>query len=172
MGEELEEDKLEIIKNYLLECENWGYYEIVLFTNTMDFFSLDIIDIVYKRCKAYLSKYNGSRRYKNEQIIFILNILAISIRIPDIKRTQFYLDQFKELSSSLLDNIYFKTMEKYFSCLLLILKGVNVQEQRNEIQMILDFLSYLGMKIQFQQCKSLYDHVVDYNQNKVLNTVK
>lgn len=163
-GEDLEAKKLELLKNYLLECESWGYYEIVLFTNTMEFYPLDIIDIVYKRCNSYLLEFKGSRRYKNEQAIFILNILEITVRKSDISRTQYYLKQFKEISSSLLDNIYFKTMEKYFSCLLSIIKGEKVIEQKNEIQRILDFLAYLEMKNQYLQCKSLYELVLEKNQ--------
>jgi len=159
-GEILEEEKLGILRKYLLECESWGYYEIVLFTNTMEFYSLEIIDIVYRRCKSYLLEFKGSRRYKNEQAIFILNILEITVKQSDIERTQYYLKHFKEISSSLLDNIYFKTMEKYFSCILLILKEENVIEQKKEIQKILDFLSFLEMKIQYVQCKDLYELVL------------
>lgn len=158
-GEDLEKEKQELIKNYLLECESWGYYEIVLFTNTMEFYSLEIIDMVYKRSKTYLLEFKSSKRYKNEQAIFILNILEITVRECDINRTQYYLNQLKDISLSLLDNIYIKTMTKYFSCLLLILKGQ--QESKNEIETILSFLSYLDLTNQFKQCENLYRIVLN-----------
>lgn len=165
LGEELDEEKLNIIRKYLLECESWGYYEIILFTNTMEFYSMEIIDIVYRRCNSYLLEYKGSRRYKNEQAIFILNILEITVRNNNIERTQYYLKQFKQITSSLLDNIYFKTMGKYFSCILLILEGKNEEEQKKDIQRIFDILIFLEMDNQYKQCKNLYEFVLKIREN-------
>ncbi|WP_034298401.1 Rgg/GadR/MutR family transcriptional regulator, partial [Alkalibacterium sp. AK22] len=56
-------EDLNILKNYLLECEEWTYYEVVLFTNSLDFFSEDLILLLYKRTKDKLKYFSELKKY-------------------------------------------------------------------------------------------------------------
>lgn len=44
-------ENLKVLNTYLLECEEWTYYELVLFTNSLDFFPEELILLLYKRTK-------------------------------------------------------------------------------------------------------------------------
>lgn len=63
---QINRESFNILKLYLLECEEWTYYELVLFTNSLDFFPEDLILLLYKRTKKKLEDFSQLRKYNNE----------------------------------------------------------------------------------------------------------
>lgn len=67
------------ISNYLNKVEDWGYYELVLFSNSLYFFSSETINFfsktAFKKSSIY-SELNGNR---HELSLTIINIITILI---------------------------------------------------------------------------------------------
>lgn len=151
------EDEITIIKNYLFNCENWGYYELTLFTNSLTFFPEEVIDLVYKQVKKKYMSYKELNLYRNELSIVILNILEKKFLIYNFESAKFYVNELKQFKHSLLDNMYIQIMIKYFESLIEISSG-NKEAEKN-IKKICDTFNFLSMNLKAEQCLSLYEHI-------------
>jgi len=68
------------LKQYLTECEEWGYYEVTLFNNILFYFSdLDTILVLYKRMNQSHLRSKRLHRIPNEEIIVAINIICLCI---------------------------------------------------------------------------------------------
>lgn len=154
------EDDFEVIKNYLVKCDSWGYYELTLFNNSLSFFSNELIDTVYQKSKKKLSNYNFLVRYKNENSILILNILEKKILEKNILSAKTYFQDLKSLKDNTLDNMYLQTMIKFFGEVLNFIDGDSSKEK--EIIKIVDFFEFLNMEHKGIQCEQFFEIVKTY----------
>lgn len=152
------QDDLDVIRQYLVECDFWGYYELTLFINTLSFYSNEFIDIAYKKTKENLTNYQHLIRYKNEISILLFNIIEKKIRSNNIKSAYFYLNELTKLDNSSIDNMYMKTMYKYFSGLLGLIEGH--ETRLDEINKVIEILEFLDMKHKANQCQLLLNTVI------------
>lgn len=149
--------EIDILKNYLLNCNSWGYYELTLFINTLDFYSEELIDITFKKTKANLNSYEHMVRYRNEVSILLLNIIDKQIRSKRYKSARKYYKNLFEIKNVTLDNMYLQAMIKYFGEILDFIEGK--VEAKEKILKIIETFYFLDMEHKAMQCKQLYDLV-------------
>lgn len=151
-----------VLQDYLMKCESWGYYEITLFANSLSFYSLELIDLVYKRAKNTLLIYQKLTRYRNEVGLMIFNILEKKILCRDIVGASYYMNELIELKVTVVDNMYMQTMIKFFVAIIGLIKGNT--SKHNEILQIINIFSFLELSSKSEQCKKFYAEVLSlYN---------
>lgn len=154
-----DENQMKIIRDYLIDCESWGYYELVLFSNTINFYSEEIIDVVFKRAKNQFITYGKIRRYKNELAFLIMNILEILIRGNNLNSARLYYKELIDLQSSNIDIMYITIMIKYFGELIKLMENKHKQCCYNSIEKMIDIFDYLDLHGKKNQCLLLYKYV-------------
>ena len=88
------------IKNYLLEVENWGYYEFLLYANAMPFLPTEIIKILSKQVYQKGIKYISLSKNKNSLIDTLLNTIEILIKRRELELTSTYFNMTELLIDS------------------------------------------------------------------------
>src|SRR5699024_6181584 len=146
------------LRDYLLTCDVWGYYEIMLFTNTIIFYHEELIDALYKEAKKTLLLYSDMRMYKNEITILLMNNIEAKIQKDNIASASYYVGELESIRLHTLDNMYIQSMTKYFGELLTIIKSEHIDLKN--IKYIIDFLDFLGLDKKKQQCEELLNKVL------------
>ncbi|MGE7090387.1 hypothetical protein ACQKII_02785 [Lysinibacillus sp. NPDC048646] len=156
--------EVEILQTYLGTCENWGYYEITLFSNSLNFYSNEFINIVYKRAKKTLLDFQTFKRYRNEVSLMLFNIMEKKISDGDIDGATFYLKELNELKITVIDNMYVQAMIKFFSAIVDIANDDLHKKSQIEVEKIIDFFYFLDLAFKAEQCQNLYKKVKDMNK--------
>lgn len=145
-------DQVQVLKDYLLNCENWGYYEITLFTNSLSFYSSELIDLVYGRVAKTLHSFQ-LKRYRNEMALLLFNIIEQKLINKEIQQAKLYLEHLNAFKINIVDNMYIQTITSFFSDIINLLLGdfskhdkiittikcVNFLELHNKAIQLLDF---------------------------------
>ncbi|WP_208559378.1 helix-turn-helix domain-containing protein [Marinilactibacillus kalidii] len=154
--ENVNEKSFKIIKSYLLDCEEWTYYELVLFTNSLDFFPEELILLLYKRARTKLTSFSQLRKYNNEVFTLILNILVFFIERNNIVKCDYFYNELLQNTSLNNNKMYERTMMIFFENLLFMMK---TKKSNNEVEKIISIFNYLDMPVKAQQCSSLLESV-------------
>ncbi|MFZ2539989.1 MAG: helix-turn-helix domain-containing protein [Oscillospiraceae bacterium] len=145
-----------IIKDYLFHCESWHYYELVLFTNSLDFFPEDVLDAVYARAKEKMTKFNQIKRYKNELFSLISNILVLQLENNNIEKSLFYYADLEKTVSASDNRMYEHTMLLFFKELIAIMQH---QKDAQKLTDIIQTFKLLDMERIGNQCAGLLEIV-------------
>lgn len=73
-GEEISEQDINVIKEYLFNVKQWQYYEVTLFGNIFHIFQLDTIEFLSKNALRTFLKYKSLSKYKDEYALILINI--------------------------------------------------------------------------------------------------
>lgn len=147
--------EIEFLQSYLISCNVWGYYEVTLFTNTISFFTSDLIDLVYIRAKKVLINRN-LKRYRNELAILLFNIIEMKIVKKQERSANHYFEELQNLKLDVLDNMYIQVMIKYFQEILLIIEQ---KEDRETVNRIIEMFDFIGMESKKHQCSNFYGKI-------------
>lgn len=157
-----DENKRHILTEYLFRCEEWNYFEIILFTNSMDFFSKDVILLLYKRLRDKLEEFKQIRKYTNEIFTLISNILVIFLRENEFNTAQKLYFDLTQYTSDTNNKMYEQAMLIYFKELIDMIKDKsNYSKSVEEIINIFDFLDMPNKK---KQCIQLLE-IIKRNNN-------
>ncbi|GLC89468.1 Rgg family transcriptional regulator [Lysinibacillus piscis] len=155
MNKKEQTDDFDILRNYLVNCNSWGYYEIVLFGNCLNYFSQEFIDIVYYRIKKNLNQIQNFNRYTNELAKLLLNIIFLNIKRGDYTCAKKYLVEYNTLSLSLENDSYYNIMRKFFNSLMDVL--CKQSDTFENLEKILNILEFLELDNKKKQCISLLE---------------
>lgn len=150
-------NEITLLQEYLMNCESWGYYEITLFANSLSFYSIELIDLVFERAKKTLQRYQNLTRYRNEIALMIFNILEKKITCKDIDGAKTYLTELENIKVSVVDNMYMQTMIKFFSAIIALIDGDTTKNK--SILQIIEVFSLLELKLKAAQCLEFYAKV-------------
>ncbi len=145
----------DILQDYLMRCETWGYYELTLFINTLNFYSNELIDTVYRNAKKNLLKYNQLPRYRNEFSILLFNILEKKLSSGYYRNLEKYLDELTDFKNQNKDVMYYQSMVTYFENLINIIKNNNIEDNVKSIENIISIFKFLKMDYKAEQCQTL-----------------
>lgn len=77
------------IKEYLMNCDQWGYYEVSLFNNVLYWFGdMDAILALYKRMNQSLLRSKSLHRTPNEEISLAANIISMCLQEKAYSKAQ------------------------------------------------------------------------------------
>lgn len=157
-----DEDKLHILTEYLFRCEEWNYFEIILFTNSMDFFSKDVILLLYKRLRGKLEEFKQIRKYTNELFTLVSNILVLFLKENDLNTAEKLYFDLAQYTSETNNKMYEKAMLVYFKELIKMIKyKSNISIPTEEVIKVFDFLEMPNKK---KQCLQLLE-IIKRNNN-------
>lgn len=111
-----------IIRDYLLKCEIWTHYELVIFNNIMFIFDIDTINILSKRVLHNLEKYQNMRGYGSESFRSLINILTIYINNKELRRAEKMLSTIENFSLGK-DMLFEKNIRQLYIGLVSLLTG-------------------------------------------------
>lgn len=151
------DEQFSIIRDYLIACETWGYYEVVLFTNSLDFFPTDLIDALYPTVKLKMTEFNRIRRYKNEFFSLISNILVLYLKKNDAEKSAYYYTELESVVSNSDNRMYEHAILLFFKELIVLIQ--DKQERPYKIHTILQMFDLLEMDRMSKQCRGLLDVV-------------
>lgn len=135
-------DSQKFLQKYLINCNDWGSYELSLLNNTLFIFDVDISFLFYKKCVAKFSK---SKNKESLKIIpLTLNLMALSAEYNQRKIILFLLSILEKLEIQENDT-YEYIIRKW---------GINIANyllfkedtHLNEAKKIVNLLSALDMK--------------------------
>lgn len=127
---------------YLMNTEFWTNYELVLFTNSMYVFSLDLIDILLMRCIRNFKRLSQIRPYGNSGFRLVVNALIVSFEKDEV----FYTKKWMEL----LITIELEESDFFERILYVIFKGfydikINHDEEAvPEVIKMIECVEYIG----------------------------
>ncbi len=156
-------NSLEILKTYLLNCDDWTYYEIVLFTNLLDFLPLNLINILYKRAKRKLIYFKKIKIYRNDLFSLITNILVLYIKENNVTASRLYYSDLSENLSKTNNLMYEKTMLLFFQEIINMME--NKHYNSNKADKIIDIFNFLESPFRKHQCIDLLN-LVKHNRNR------
>lgn len=145
-----------IIKDYLFDCETWHYYELVLFTNALDFFPEDVLDAVYGRAKVKMTAFNQMKLHKNELFSLISNILVLQLEKNNLEKSLFYYDDLEKSVSASDNRMYEQAMLLFFKELIAIMQH---EEDAQKLTDIIRTFKFLDMDRMANQCVGLLEIV-------------
>ena len=148
--------ELAVIKDYLFHCETWHYYELVLFTNALDFFPEDVLDAVYARAKEKMTEFNRMKRYKNELFSLISNILVLQLEKNNPEKSLLYYADLEKTVSASDNRMYEHAMLLFFKELIAIMQH---KEDTEKLTAILQTFNLLNMERMGNQCMGLLETV-------------
>ena len=140
----------EQLSNYLLNCDSWGYYEIMLFSNSINYFSQDLIDIVFKRSKSIITNFRILRRYRNEYAMLLLNIINKNILESNFPVAEKYFLEYEDMAEVLQNDMYYQTMRIYFREVLEV--TTNKKQSTEDLEKVITYLGYFNMGNKQKQC--------------------
>lgn len=150
-------EEFEQLSNYLLNCNSWGYYEIMLFSNSINYFSQDLIDIVFKRSKGVITNFQLLRRYRNEYALLLLNIINKNILETNFSVAENYFIEYENMSEVLQNDMYYQSMKRFFREVLDVV--TNKKQSTQDLERILSYLGYFNMTNKQKQCIALLEHL-------------
>lgn len=117
------EEDITIVKKYLERVQQWGHFEMSLFSNCLYVFSNDYIrgtfSTLLKRTKI-ISKIDT---YQNDIAIFLNNCIILSFERQQLQDTNFFVAQLYKLSADTPRKAYDRLMCNFYEELIKCLRG-------------------------------------------------
>lgn len=155
--QKLNSEKVNLIKDYLLKCDSWYYYEWALFNNSIFIFDIATIDSLFEQTLTNLEKYQVHNAFGNESVLFIANLLSFLIQKQEIGLANKYLKSLNAIKVPA-TSIFEIILVKFYNELLQGISRHN-NPQKNITDLISIFLK-LDLKPLYASHRQLLDFVL------------
>jgi len=151
--------------NYLIKTEFWTHYELVLFTNSMFVFSLELIDAILIRCIQSFKKFSTIRPYGNESFRLVSNALIVAFE----QNNKFYTKKWMVI----LEGIKLDDGDFFEKTLYMIFKGFNEininnnTESMSEIIKTIDFVRHIEANEHAEMFNRMLNFILEISKSKV-----
>ncbi|GGC76709.1 helix-turn-helix domain-containing protein [Enterococcus wangshanyuanii] len=143
-------EQMAIVVQFLLKRESWTLFELLIFTNTLDYFSHDQRMIFKKNIYKLLKKYRNYDRGKEILQTLLINFSELCLKENELSTAKELLDQLNHLNTDLNSGL-FRIIERFFRGILLILEGQILSGQK-VCEKALNTLRYL----EYEQIAKVY----------------
>ncbi|SEI86810.1 transcriptional activator, Rgg/GadR/MutR family, C-terminal domain-containing protein [Alkalibacterium gilvum] len=164
----LNHNKINIKNNnlykYLVHTETWTRYELVMFNNSMFFFTTSANKYLLSRAITSLKRSDSINRLGNESFRLVVNAIIFFIHNDELNEAVKYIKEINSMDLSS-DHLYEKIILKMFNNL----QGFLLEEDIaiEEINRCIDFLSFIEAKTLDRMFKDLFtDLRKKYNLNR------
>lgn len=133
---DVDEDK-RIIKDYLNRVQQWGHFEISLFSNCLDIFGSEYIRGTFSTLLKRTKLLSSIAAYQNDISIFLNNCIVLSFERKRFLDARYYINQLAKMSEDSPRKAFDRLMYQYYLELLKVLSDHNghpeniVEEFRN-----------------------------------------
>lgn len=157
LNENTEYSDISAITTYLLNVENWGYYELVLFNNNLNFFTRDHLKILYRIGKKKSKLFNDLTKIKKIDETITLNLLEIFIE-------RNYLDDASRLIQFIEESVDFKVYKNKIRFTFLYgkyqLKTSEIEQGKANCKKVLEIFMLLQDTDNYSLYSSEYEKVL------------
>lgn len=156
--EPLDEKSHQVVTNYLIGCETWTHYELMMFNNVMFAFSLDQIRMFRGKVIHNLEKYQNLRVYGSESFRVLINMLMVFIESQSYRDIRIMMGLINNYQLNE-DMLFEETLRLYFSGVLdLINQEISIG--MTKINQALEVLSILNAKNYHQNLKQYLEQII------------
>ena len=157
-GNRLDENARQVVTNYLIRCETWTHYELMMFNNAMFAFSLDQIRMFREKVTHNLEKYQNLRVYGSESFRVLINMLMVFIESRSHRDIRIMMGLINNYQLNE-DMLFEETLRLYFTGILdLINQRISVG--MTKVKQALEVLSILNAKDYHQNLKQYLDQII------------
>ena len=157
-GNRLDENARQVVTNYLIRCETWTHYELMMFNNAMFAFSLDQIRMFREKVIHNLEKYQNLRVYGSESFRVLINMLMVFIESRSHRDIRIMMGLINNYQLNE-DMLFEETLRLYFTGILdLINQRISVG--MTKVKQALEVLSILNAKDYHQNLKQYLDQII------------
>lgn len=157
-GAPLDEDARQMVIDYLVECETWTHYELMMFNNAMFAFSFDQIRMFQEKVIHNLEKYQNLRVYGSESFRVLINMLMVFIEnqsYQDIRIIMGLINNY-QLNE---DMLFEETLRLYFTGILDLINQ-KIPAGLTRVKQALEVLSILNAKDYHQNLKQYLEQII------------
>lgn len=157
-GAPLDEDARQVVIDYLIECETWTHYELMMFNNAMFAFSFDQIRMFREKVIHNLEKYQNLRIYGSESFRVLINMLMVFIEnqsYQDIRIMMGLINNY-QLNE---DMLFEETLRLYFTGILDLINQ-KIPAGLTKVKQALEVLSILNAKDYYQNLKQYLEQII------------
>ncbi|MDO3393440.1 hypothetical protein [Ligilactobacillus sp. 110_WCHN] len=157
-GNQLDENARQVVTNYLIRCETWTHYELMMFNNAMFAFSLDQIRMFREKVIHNLEKYQNLRVYGSESFRVLINMLMVFIESRSHRDIRIMMGLINNYQLNE-DMLFEETLRLYFTGILdLINQRISIG--MTKVRQALEVLSILNAKDYHQNLKQYLDQII------------
>ena len=157
-GNRLDENARQVVTNYLIRCETWTHYELMMFNNAMFAFSLDQIRMFREKVIHNLEKYQNLRVYGSESFRVLINMLMVFIESRSHRDIRIMMGLINNYQLNE-DMLFEETLRLYFTGILdLINQRISVG--MTKVKQALEVLSILNARDYHQNLKQYLDQII------------
>lgn len=157
-GNRLDENARQVVTNYLIRCETWTHYELMMFNNAMFAFSLDQIRMFREKVIHNLEKYQNLRVYGSESFRVLINMLMVFIESRSHRDIRIMMGLVNNYQLNE-DMLFEETLRLYFTGILdLINQRISVG--MTKVKQALEVLSILNARDYHQNLKQYLDQII------------
>ena len=157
-GNRLDENARQVVTNYLIRCETWTHYELMMFNNAMFAFSLDQIRMFREKVIHNLEKYQNLRVYGSESFRVLINMLMVFIESRSHRDIRIMMGLINNYQLNE-DMLFEETLRLYFTGILDLINQ-RISAGMTKVEQALEVLSILNAKDYHQNLKQYLDQII------------
>lgn len=139
----ISDENLHILTNYLFKCENWGYYELTLYANSMSALPINSIIAFSKSLPQKILSMKSSNKILELGFNVILNTLDLCMRFNKKETAKYFLDSLENLN--LPETMLFEhTLLKLYKGIYITKFKIDYPEDNNLIEEALTIFKLAG----------------------------
>lgn len=157
-GVQLDENVRQKVANYLIKCETWTHYELMMFNNAMFAFSLDQIRAFREKVIHNLEKYQNLRVYGSESFRVLINMLMVFIENQSYRDIRIMMGLINNYQLNE-DMLFEKTLRLYFTGILDLINQ-KIPAGLTKVEQAFEVLSILNAKDYHQNLKQYLEQII------------
>ena len=157
-GNRLDENARQVVTNYLIRCETWTHYELMMFNNAMFAFSLDQIRMFREKVTHNLEKYQNLRVYGSESFRVLINMLMVFIESRSHRDIRIMMGLINNYQLNE-DMLFEETLRLYFTGILDLINQ-KIPAGLTKVEQAFEVLSILNAKDYHQNLKQYLDQII------------
>lgn len=157
-GNRLDENARQVVTNYLIRCETWTHYELMMFNNAMFAFSLDQIRMFREKVIHNLEKYQNLRVYGSESFRVLINMLMVFIENQSYRDIRIMMGLINNYQLNE-DMLFEKTLRLYFTGILDLINQ-KIPTGLTKVEQAFEVLSILNAKDYHQNLKQYLKQII------------
>ena len=149
--------ELKLLTKYLLNVENWGHYELVLFNNTFFLYDINTILILFKKAKKTSEHYKDLFHHTQELFKLYSNIILYFLEKQKVSSAIEIIDNLIDLKISE-EQLYEKFILKFW-VLVKDYLTTNREAATENINLLFSFLIFIECKNLQKLLQNIFDFI-------------
>lgn len=155
-------EDIKILKEYLNKIQQWGHFELSIFSNCLYIFSTEYIRGTYSTLLKKEKILSQIDTYENDLSIFLNNCIVLSFQRREYKNIAFYCDQLYKISEKTPRKAFDRIMYNYYKELLKYCLGLHY-----DVTKYINMFEDLGFTEHAENLRN-FQHDLSFAKRKIL----